>query len=113
MAWAAGALWVAYGFSHGSRQTNFWGMPVSGNAFAGIGILFVVLNAVLHSWEQVVPDAFAIALTFGYVRYGSPSDAWLRFRGALLQRKLKRRGKHLKVVGRDRNTGSGSDGFLH
>ncbi len=38
------ALWVAYGLSFGRRQTNFWGLPVSGNVFALIGVGFVFLN---------------------------------------------------------------------
>src|SRR5262249_50082077 len=32
------ALWVAYGLSFGRQQTNFWGLPVSGNVFALIGV---------------------------------------------------------------------------
>ena len=38
------ALWVAYGLSFGRQQTNFWGLPVSGNVFALIGVGFVFLE---------------------------------------------------------------------
>src|SRR5262245_35218124 len=35
--WAlAGAIWVLYGLHLGRAQTNFWGVPVSGNGLAAI-----------------------------------------------------------------------------
>lgn len=113
-AWVmAGSCWAAYGWAMGRRETNFWGMPLSGNMFAGIGILFIVVEAALSHWSMVVPRAFALALTFLYVRYGSPSIWFTRMRAGQLQRQLKRRAKHLNVVSDDRNIGGGSDNFLH
>lgn len=107
------SVWVAYGWSFGRRQTNFWGMPITGNMFAGIGILFVVLNAVMGSWIAVIPTAIGILMAFYYVRYGSPTGWMTRLRGFMLQRKLKGRSKHLRVVEKDRNVGGGSDQYLH
>ena len=43
----APSLWVAYGLSIGRGQTNFWGIPVTGNVLAGIGAGFVILNGLL------------------------------------------------------------------
>lgn len=107
------AIWCAYGWSYGKRQTNFWGMPITGNMFAGIGILFVVLNAVMGTWIGVVPQAIGILTTFYYVRYGSPTGWVNRMRAWMLQRKLKGRSKHLRVVEKNRNVGGGSDQYLH
>lgn len=109
----SGAIWVAYGWSFGKRQTNFWGLPVTGNGFAFIGILFVVLTAALSHWALVIPEAIAIGLAFIYVKYGSPTLWFTRFRAWQLQRQLKGRSKHLRVVGKDRNVGGGSDQYLH
>lgn len=107
------AVWLGYGFGFGKRMTNFWGMPVSGNMLAGIGVLFVALNAIMVSWVSVLPEIFAIPLVFVYARYGGPDLIFTRFRAWLLQRKLKARTKHLRVVEKDRNVGGGSDQYLH
>lgn len=109
----AGTVWVALGWSYGKRQMNFWGLPLSGNGFAFIGILMMVLTAVLEHWVLVIPEAFALALAFVYVRYGTPFNFVTRFRAWSLQRKLKGRSKHLRVVEKDRNVGGGSDHYLH
>jgi membrane associated rhomboid family serine protease len=108
------ALWVAYGLSFGRAQTNFFGMPVSGNTLAWIGVLFVVLNgAFAGSWLLVVPDAIALVITFLLFRVGSPHSAWLRFQSWRLQKQLHGRSKHLKLVGKDRNHPADSDRYLH
>jgi hypothetical protein len=52
-------------------------------------------------------------LTALYVKWGSPRVLWLRFSTWRLQRQLRGRSRHLKVVTKDRNIGGGSDGFLH
>ena len=49
-------LWVAYGLSIGRGETNFWGIPLSGNALAGVGAGFVVLMAIIGPWQAQVPD---------------------------------------------------------
>ncbi len=108
-----GSLWVAYGLSFGSRQTNFWGVPVTGNVFALIGVGFTFLQGAFGSFWQIVPEALALGMTFLYVRGYSPANLWARFTSWRLRGQLKSRSKHLKVIGRDRNMGSGSDNFLH
>ena len=107
------ALWVAYGLSFAGAEVNFWGIPLTGNSFALVGVGFVVLQAAFSSWVSVVPDAFALALTFGYMRGGSPHVLVLRFQHWRLQRQLKGRAKHLKLVAKDRNMPRDSDRFLH
>ncbi|MFL5319882.1 MAG: DUF1751 domain-containing protein [Myxococcaceae bacterium] len=107
------ALWVGYGLAWGTRMTNFWGMPLSGNAFAGIGVLFVVLQAAFSGWQLVIPDVIAIAITFVYVRYGSAGMWFTRFRAWQLQRRLKSRGKHLHVISKDRNELRPKDDYLN
>ena len=106
------ALWVAYGLGFGRQQTNFWGLPVSGNVFALIGVGFVFLNGAFTSFLLVVPDAVALLLTWMYVRLGGPSDWLLRVQGWRLQRQLRSRSKHLSIVSPDRNTPRDSDRFI-
>jgi hypothetical protein len=107
-------LWLAYGWSWGRRQTNFWGLPLSGNMLAGIGLLFVALNILqAFSVAPFLPHVLAAGLTWLYVRYGSPLSWWDRLRAWQLQRRLRARSSHLHVVGRDRSAGSGSDRYLH
>ena len=107
------ALWVAYGLSFGRSQTNFFGMPVSGNTLAWIGVVFVVLDGAFNGWLSVVPEVLGLLITWVLFRVGSPRSAWLRFNAWRLQRQLKSRSRHLKVVGQDRNHPSGSDRYLH
>jgi len=106
------ALWVAYGLGFGRRQTNFWGLPVSGNVFALIGVGFVFLSGAFSSFLLVVPSAVALLLTWGYLRLGGPSDWLLRMQSWRLQRQLRSRSKHLSLVSPDRNTPRDSDRFL-
>ncbi|MHB8875718.1 MAG: DUF1751 domain-containing protein [Myxococcaceae bacterium] len=108
------ALWVAYGLSFGHRQTGFWGMPVTGNVLALIGVGFVFLNGAFGGWLQIIPEAFALLLTFIYVKVGTPHMLWLRFWSWRMLRQQKARSKHLTVVGGDdRNTPKDSDRYLH
>jgi membrane associated rhomboid family serine protease len=106
------ALWVAYGLSFGRRQTNFWGLPVSGNVFALIGVGFVFLSGAFSSFLLVIPEALALLLTWAYLRLGGPSDWLLRLQGWRLQRQLRVRSKHLTLVSPDRNTPRDSDRFI-
>lgn len=108
------ALWVAYGLSWGTRQTNFWGMPVTGNVLALIGVGFVVLNAAFSSIWVVIPSAFGIAMTFAFVKFNFPGGTWERFNSWRLRRQLDKRRNHLNVVSGDkRNMPNDSDRFLH
>jgi hypothetical protein len=107
------ALWVAYGLSYGQAQVNFWGLPVTGNVFALIGAGFVLLNGAYGGWAMVIPDLVCIGLTVAYVKGASPRLLWLRFTSWRLQRQLKGRSGHLRVVTKDRNIGGGSDNYLH
>lgn len=95
-------LWVAYGLYIGRGQTNFWGIGLSGNAFAGLGVGFVVLSAAFSSVWAVLPDMLGMALAFLYVRGASPRTLWLRFNHKRLQRRLTARPKHLRVVNRNK-----------
>ncbi|NMO21108.1 DUF1751 domain-containing protein [Pyxidicoccus fallax] len=97
------ALWVAYGLSIGRGETNFWGIPLSGNALAGIGAGFVVLSAVTAGWQTQVPDLLALGLVFAYVRGANPRRLMLHFQHWRLQRQLKDRSKHLRVVPKNQN----------
>jgi membrane associated rhomboid family serine protease len=106
------ALWVAYGLSFGRQQTNFWGLPVSGNVFALIGVGFVFLDGAFSSFYRVIPEALGLGLTWGYLRLGGPGDWLLRFQSWRLQRQLRSRSKHLTLVSPDRNTPRDSDRFL-
>ena len=107
------ALWVAYGLSYGQRQTNFWGMAVTGNVLALIGVGFIFLNGAFGSWLAIIPSALGALLSFGYVRGATPSMLLLRVQSWRLHRQLKGRSKHLRVIGKDRNTPNDSDKFLH
>ena len=106
------ALWVAYGLGFGRQQTNFWGLPVSGNVFALIGVGFVFLNGAFSSFLLVIPEAVALLLTWAYLRLGGPSDWLLRFQSWRLHRQLRSRSKHLSLVSPDRNTPRDSDRFI-
>ncbi|HLM44569.1 MAG TPA: DUF1751 domain-containing protein, partial [Myxococcaceae bacterium] len=85
-------LWVAYGLTIGRGQTSFWGMPLSGNALAGIGAGFVVLSVLTAGSGPVqglllnLPDVFALLLAFAYVRGMSPKRLWMQLQHWRLQR---------------------------
>ncbi len=95
-------LWVAYGLAIGRGQTNFWGMPLSGNALAGIGAGFVVLQVLMVGWRSQVPEIFGLVLIYAYVKGANPRRLWLHFQHWRLQRQVRERSKHLHVVPRDR-----------
>jgi membrane associated rhomboid family serine protease len=101
-------LWVAYGLTIGRGQTSFWGIPLSGNALAGIGAGFVVLSVLTSGANPVqglllnLPDVFALFLAFGYVRGASPKRLWLQFQHWRLQRQLRSRSRNLRVVSTER-----------
>lgn len=107
------SLWVTYGLSFGRAQTYFWGIPMTGNVLALVGVGFVVLNAVFAHWSVVVPDFIGIAIAYFYVRGPSPRHLLLRFQSWRFQRQLRARSSHLRVVGKDRNISGGSDRYLH
>jgi len=109
----ASVVWVAYGLSWGSRPTNFWGLPLTGNVFALIGVGFVFLSGAFSRFIYVVPSILGLALTWLYIRLGGPSEWLLRLQGWRLQRQLRSRAKHLKLVSPERNTSGDSDRYLH
>jgi membrane associated rhomboid family serine protease len=114
-AWVMGSIiWVGYGLSFGSRQTNFWGIPVTGNVFALIGLGFVLLQVVyIHDLRPLLPELFGMALVAGYLKLDSPRTWLLRFQSWRFQRQFRSRSKHLRVIGKDRNTSRDSDRYLH
>lgn len=102
--WVMGTvLWVAYGLSMGRGQTNFWGIPLSGNAFAGIGAGFVVLRILTAGLASQLPHVVALVLVFAYVRGASPKRLMLHLQHWRLQRQLKGRSKHLNVVPKNKD----------
>ncbi len=112
--WVMGiSLWVAFGLSLGRVGTNFWGLPVSGNILALIGVGFVFLEGAFYGWLLVVPSVLGLLLAAGYLKVGGPELWWLRFQSWRLHRRLRGRSKHLKLVAPDRNTPRDSDRYLH
>jgi hypothetical protein len=93
---------VSYGLYIGRGQANFWGIPVTGNVLALIGAGFVVINALTSHWILMVPEFFALGIAFVYMRGGSPRQLWLRLQHARLQRQLRGRSKHLRVISSER-----------
>ena len=97
-------LWVAYGLTIGRGQTSFWGMPLSGNALAGIGAGFVVLSVLTTGAGPVqglllnLPDVFVLCLAFAYVRGASPKRLWMQLQHWRLQRQVRARARNLRVV---------------
>ncbi len=110
----ASSVWVGFGCSIWNSQTNIFGYPVSGRTFAMLGVLVTALNAVFSDPFLLVAEAWGLVLTFAYALFGFPTHTWTRFRSWLLERDLKKRSSHLKVVGGEqRNTSRDSDKYLH
>jgi membrane associated rhomboid family serine protease len=122
-AWVLGSvIWVGYGLSFGRAQTNFWGIPVTGNVLALIGVGFVLLQVLFNygqtgSWMLAVrpslPELYGIALVAAYLKLGSPRVWLLRLQSWRFQRQFRIRSKHLRVISKDRNTSRDSDRYLH
>ncbi|WP_375761379.1 DUF1751 domain-containing protein [Corallococcus exercitus] len=105
-------LWVAYGLVIGRGQTNFWGIPLTGNWFAAIGAGFTVLRLLTApAWQVLAPELISLVLVFAYVRGASPKRLMLQLQHWRLQRQLRDRSKHLRVV--DRNRPPDRDQFLN
>lgn len=104
----ASILWVAYGLTIGRGQTNFWGIPLSGNAFAGIGAGFVVLGVLTRGdnfFEGLLlqlPDVLGLLFVFVYMKGANPRRLWLHFQHWRLQRQVRGRARNLRVVSHDR-----------
>lgn len=110
--WVMGSLaWVAYGLSIGRGESNFWGIPITGNVLAGIGAGFVVLNALRSGWVTQVPELFALVIAFMAVRGRSPRGLLARLQHWRLQRQLRGRSNHLRVM-RDEQQ-PGNDRYLN
>ena len=105
-------IWIAYGLSHGRGQLNFWGLPVSGNGFAMLGVGFVLLNAIFRGWSST-PEVLGTATALTYLKGGSPRTWLLRFQSWRFRRQLKARSAHLRVITKSRNTSDDSDRYLH
>jgi membrane associated rhomboid family serine protease len=104
----ASILWVAYGLVIGRGQTNFWGIPLSGNAFAGIGAGFVLLgvltsgNNVAEGFLYQLPEVLALLMVFVYMRGASPRRLWLSLQHWRLQRQVRSRARNLRVISSER-----------
>ena len=111
-----GAMWVAYGLIIGARETNFWGLPITGYTFALIGVGLTLLNGLFSSWLLVVPELLALTLTGLYVQFGFPLMLVHQLRAWLFVRGYKRRSRKLRAIdggGQPRSGSKGSDEFLH
>ncbi len=106
-------VWISYGLSIGRGQTNFWGLPITGNVLALIGVGFIFMGGAFGSFYAMVPPIIGALLAFAYTRGFSPRLLWLRFQSWRLQSQLKGRSKHLRVISRDRNTPPDSDKYVH
>lgn len=101
-------LWVGYGLTIGRGQTNFWGMPLSGNAFAGIGAGVVALSILtngtgrLDSLQGQIPDMFGLAIIFAYVHRASLQRLWLYFQYWRLQGQFRGRSRNRRGDSSDR-----------
>lgn len=62
------AAWCVYGWSLGRSLVSFWGVTVTGNQLAAIGIGMVGLHAAYSSPSHVIPEVVAIALAYAHVR---------------------------------------------
>lgn len=102
-------LWITYGlvahFSH--QQLNFWGSPLSGKAFALIGVAFVALNAVFSGPLVVLPELFCIALCYSYMyrhrSYNFKNQVQLKYYSWKLKRLKGRSGLRVIKGQRDDN----------
>jgi membrane associated rhomboid family serine protease len=108
-------IWVAWGLIIWNEQTNLFGFPLTGRTFAMIGVLIPLLNGVFGGLLLMVPDYLGIILAFIIIRGElSPSDLWVRFQSARLQRELKKRSSRLSVItGGERNMPKDSDKYMH
>lgn len=106
--------WVGYGCAIWFGTTNIFGYQLTGRTFAMIGLLLLALNAVFSSPYLLIAEAWALAFTFAYARFGFPSEFMLRFRSWQLERDLKKRSSHLRGIdGGKRNVSGDSDKYLH
>lgn len=107
-------IWVAWGLVNWHRPMNLFFATLTGRGFALLGVVMTLLNGVFASFWLVIPDLFALAVTFAVVRLGwSPAELWLRFQSARLRRQLSRRSSHLTVLSGDEPRSRGSDKYLH
>lgn len=112
--WAlAGSIWVLYGLWLGRGQSNFWGIPVTGDVLALIGAGFVLLVAIFGAWQAVVPEALALGCSWFYMRVGTPRGLWLKAQSWRLERQVKSRSRKLRMITGERNMRSDSDRYLH
>jgi hypothetical protein len=63
----ASVAWCAYGWTLRRTLVTFYGVTVTGDQLALIGVGLVVLDGALGSLVHVVPDAIALAMTYYYV----------------------------------------------
>lgn len=64
----ASVAWCAYGWTLRRTHVMFYGITVTGDQLALIGIALVVLEGALGSLVHIVPDAIALGITYYYIR---------------------------------------------
>ncbi|MFN0062687.1 MAG: DUF1751 domain-containing protein [Myxococcaceae bacterium] len=108
-------LWVTYGLSLRRNQVSFFGLPMTGEQFALLGVAWAVLTGIFGSWVAIVPEGFALGLSYLFNLNGAlnPKTLWLRMHGAWIERRMRARGKHLRLLDNKRNTSRDSDRYLH
>ncbi|MDX2093256.1 MAG: DUF1751 domain-containing protein [Kofleriaceae bacterium] len=65
----ASVAWCAYGWTLRRMLVTFYGITVTGDQLALIGIGLVVLDGALGSLVHIVPDAIALSITYYYVHH--------------------------------------------
>ncbi|MCL2013206.1 MAG: hypothetical protein FWG75_10530 [Cystobacterineae bacterium] len=107
-------LWVALGLEIGKRPLNFFGFALTGYVFAGLGLAFILLEAIFGSPVAIIPSLLAVLLSFLWVRWRIPGGLLERYSFWRLKRRAKLHRKRLNLLsGGKRNTPSDSDRYLH
>jgi membrane associated rhomboid family serine protease len=96
-------IWIVFGLRSAlsGQQLNFWGIPISGQNFAALGVGFIVLQMLfVPGVLPLLPDMLAATLSYLYMMRGAPSLQPFRFfESAYYNWKLKRlkakRGIHI------------------
>jgi Eukaryotic integral membrane protein (DUF1751) len=105
---------VGYGCAVWDMPGSFFGFPLTGRIFTFIAIGFMVVGGLMGNLASLVPDAWAVGLTFAYARLGFPVNFFRRLAHERREREWKKRAAHLQVIdGGRRNIGGDSDKYLH
>ncbi len=113
---AGEAVLVAWVLTNWHSSAYFFFIPVKAPALLGLSVVLNVLY-MLFAWEPFVPVFLGMGI--GYLllnRRANARRAWLHLRAWWIDRQLKARSRHLRVVPPsrfDRDERKGSDKYLH